>query len=496
MRRAWVRSLVILCWVAMMGWLLRYEAYPEYFTNAPGGYQGLFSKEILIMDSWMRILFQGAPIGFSHSTMELDEADPTARHVVRNLVSVRMNLMGLEQKIYVDTEVRLDDEYNLQRFAFSLSAPDYKLKIKGERARGDDFSVVITTGASRQTTTVTVPKDVVLYSPMTEMAMKRLRPGQSMTIRALDPTTLSTAPITIKALRQEAFTLGETTYEATVLGTDYHGMEVLSWIDRDGRLLKQDTPFGWSMETCSMDEAFAALAASGQARDLLSGMAVPCAGTIRNPRESERLRLRLSGVVFGESDLLSPRQTVEERTDDHLILTVRSAARTDAPAADVDEDALRPYLQPSLSIQCDHEEIVAQAASITRGLTAPAEKAMAIFDWVHDNVRKEMTVSLPSALDVLRTMRGDCNEHTYLYVALARAAGLPCSIRVGLAYQDGAFYYHAWPSVFIGTWHECDPTWGQRGVDATHIAVVEGELANQLELVKIMGKLRIEVLEQ
>ena len=37
--------------------------------------------------------------------------------------------------------------------------------------------------------------------------------------------------------------------------------------------------------------------------------------------------------------------------------------------------------------------------------------------------RKDITVGIPSAMQVLDTRRGDCNEHTQLFVALARAVG-------------------------------------------------------------------------
>ena len=76
---------------------------------------------------------------------------------------------------------------------------------------------------------------------------------------------------------------------------------------------------------------------------------------------------------------------------------------------------------------------------------------------------KKPTVSLPSAREVLRTKVGDCNEHTALYVAMARSVGLPARIAVGLAYSRGAFYYHAWPEVYIdegrgrGLWLPVDP---------------------------------------
>ena len=41
-----------------------------------------------------------------------------------------------------------------------------------------------------------------------------------------------------------------------------------------------------------------------------------------------------------------------------------------------------------------------------------------------------------------------------------------------------------------------DPTWGQQAVDATHIALVEGEIDSQHQLVKVLGKLSIEILEE
>jgi hypothetical protein len=63
-------------------------------------------------------------------------------------------------------------------------------------------------------------------------------------------------------------------------------------------------------------------------------------------------------------------------------------------------------------------------------------------------------------------------------------------------YMDGSFYYHAWPSVYVGKWLEMDPTSGQQAVDATHIAFFEGELADQLGLIRAIGRLDFEILEQ
>ena len=115
--------------------------------------------------------------------------------------------------------------------------------------------------------------------------------------------------------------------------------------------------------------------------------------------------------------------------------------------------------------------------------------------WVHDSLKKEITFSVPNAIEVLRTRKGDCNEHTQLYAALARALGIPTRIATGLAYVNGKFYYHAWPEVYLRDWVAVDPTFGQFPADASHLRFVVGGLARQTELLRLIGNLKINVVE-
>lgn len=498
-RRTFIRLAVLTVWLGAAAWLARREVFPGGCSErVSGGYRSLFAGDVLLMDSWMKLLFNGKPIGFSHTSLELDEKNPRARHTVLNRIQARMNIMGTEQRVFADTIVRLSDDYDLQSFAFVLAAEGYRLRLDATRGRGDLFDVTITTDSSTQHTTVEVPRDVILYSPMTEMAMRRLRPGQTLTLRTLDPTTLGTSLLTVKALRRETIVISGEEQRATVLSADYHGASVLSWMNDRGDMLRQETPFGWTLEKCGMDEALAAISGARPSEDMLAGMAVPCQGTIGDARAPSGLRLRLRGVEFQDGELASDRQRVESRDGETLVLRSlpATALRVEAAAgSDLPED-VRAFLRPSLSLQSEHAEVRARAEAITRDCRTPAAKALALHAWVHENVAKVPTVSLPSALDVLRTLKGDCNEHSTLYAALARAVGLPAKVKVGLAYHEKAFYYHAWPAVYVdGIWHELDPTWGQDAVDATHLALAEGELADQLALVKAMGRLKIDVLE-
>jgi transglutaminase-like putative cysteine protease len=162
---------------------------------------------------------------------------------------------------------------------------------------------------------------------------------------------------------------------------------------------------------------------------------------------------------------------------------------------------LERYRGPELFLESDAPEIRAEAEKAAAAAATPRLRAERLVRHVHALVEKRPTVSLPSALEVLKTRVGDCNEHTALYVALARALGLPARIAVGLVYLRGAFYYHAWPEVWIaesparGRWLPVDPTLNEFPADATHVRLARGGLDRQTAIVGLIGRARLEILD-
>ena len=71
---------------------------------------------------------------------------------------------------------------------------------------------------------------------------------------------------------------------------------------------------------------------------------------------------------------------------------------------------------------------------------------------------------------------------------------IPARVAAGLAYLDGKFYYHAWPEVFLERWVAVDPTFGQFPADASHLRFTIGGLGRQVELLRLIGALQIDVL--
>ncbi len=102
-----------------------------------------------------------------------------------------------------------------------------------------------------------------------------------------------------------------------------------------------------------------------------------------------------------------------------------------------------------------------------------------------------------AAIDALRDGRGDCDEASAAFVALARAVGLEAEPVGGLVYADGALgpglYPHAWAEVSIGKRKvPVDPALGQAPADAGHLPLGAG--AGQAAA-RLSGGVRVALVE-
>jgi transglutaminase-like putative cysteine protease len=181
---------------------------------------------------------------------------------------------------------------------------------------------------------------------------------------------------------------------------------------------------------------------------------------------------------------------------DTLIVVQEADSILERPRSIVPESTRGVFaeLKAEPFLEVNHPEIVALAKRLAGDDLDRIAIARRINRWVYDSLRKEVSVGIPSALQVLHARRGDCNEHAQLFVALARAAGIPARVAAGLAYVDGKFYYHAWPEVALRGWVAVDPTFGQFPADAAHLRFVLGGLNRQAELLRLVGGLTIDVI--
>jgi transglutaminase-like putative cysteine protease len=338
-----------------------------------------------------------------------------------------------------------------------------------------------------------------------------LREGNEFTARIFDPSSMSERNVLVRVGARETIVVTDSArlengrWVVSLLDTvpvyrveqEFGGVKIANWIDEDGQIVRAESPLGFTIERMYYELARQAWQ-GGRSAELAAGYGALIEGTaisanvdVSDVAVRPQLRVRLGGVDLEGFDLEGGRQTLR---GDTLVVRRETLAQTWWELPYRGSRDLRGELEATPLIQSNDPRIIALAQRIADGSRDPVVVARRLSEWVYDELDKNVTLSVPSALQVLEARRGDCNEHTVLYVALARALGLPTRTAVGLVHIRGSFYYHAWPEVWLNEWVAVDPTLGQVPADASHLRFLVGGLARQVELIRLIGRLQLEVI--
>lgn len=148
----------------------------------------------------------------------------------------------------------------------------------------------------------------------------------------------------------------------------------------------------------------------------------------------------------------------------------RAAERRVARLVERDEPfpiEVRRFLESNFWVPSDDPRIQRLAAEIVAGRTSVLARARAVYDWVVENTRRDPSVPGCGTGEVDRALAarsGKCADIGSLYVALARAAGVPArevfGLRLGRPGQtDVTDGHHCWAEFYLpGTgWVPVDP---------------------------------------
>jgi transglutaminase-like putative cysteine protease len=448
---------------------------------------------------WHGVYYRGEKIGFivRQTTRTEDGFDLTEEG------QLQMSLLGATTAAAMRTSAHVDEAFDLKSFEFSLDPGTGAIKVHGTVDRPSPSSearrvtVEITSGGDTRTQVIDLPEAPAMSLNFSRMlANAGLVAGAKHQWMMFDPATLTNSPDEAVVGSRAAVRAGDTNVPAFRVQMTFKGLQTVAWVTDTGEVVREESPLGL-MTIREPAEMARQLAVTRRVQtDLLrlSAVVPTMKQRIDEPRDVRRLRFKLTGTDI-TPDMRGAGQTIAG--DIVEVVDARNLA-LGAP----DPDARR-LLQPEPLIESDDPLIRAEAERAVAGAESDRARAERLTRHVNAMLDKKPTVSLPSAREVLRTRVGDCNEHTALYVAMARAIGIPARIAVGLAFVrgvQGAFYYHAWPEVYIeeggrGLWLPVDPTFNQFPADATHVRLARGGLDKQAAIVPMIGRLRIEVLE-
>lgn len=476
-------------WLVMMGLLVKREVLiPRLHKGNALAYQDHAT------DTWMGFyLSDDACVGFVNTKTRPDVRAGEYGQAIEYWVRMSMTVLSFPTEIQVRGTAWAPRDRGLSDFELTLRSGEHIIHVAAKvhdgmldgalRTAGETFPLQFRVG-----------NDLLLSgnTGMGALNVPDLAPGDEVFVDTFDPMTMSVTKAQIRCIGEEAVEFDGRKVPAKVIETITGALKTKAWVAADNDVLRAETPFGFIMKKITQEQALDALEAGKNiSEDLLNIVAIRPTG--KAPvRGAVAMRIRLSGV----NEDAKPPEDDTQRAEGPDVYAIRMPDEPfvagAAPLEGADRDAA---LASDAFVQTKHPRIAETSKEIVGETTDTWERALKVYEWVYRTIEKRAVMSVPSALDVLETKEGDCNEHTVLFTALARAAGVPTRIAIGVAWSDElrGYYYHAWPEVYVGRWVWMDPTLGQPVADATHLKLLTGGIEQWPQLVAYLGQLKIEV---
>ncbi len=441
---------------------------------------------------WKEIYLKNSKVGYATDLIKpFDDG-----YFVQEEIFLKLNLMGLGSGVYTLTQSQLDHQYLLKSFRFKMTSGVVAFQITG---KVEDGYLMIESGKDKNHRTQRIKLST---PPMIGAGLahyfrsRKVAVGETYRLPVFDPSTLAQKEVVIKVTGRQPLDIYGIQYDAFRLEGEMWGQTITFWLDENGATLKEEGLMG--MTTIKSSAARAPQDIKGpEGEDLYEMTAIKIDKMLPDPDRLRSLRLRVAGI---DTASLNPvvwegkRQSYQEGILEIKREKVPSKISYILPYS-ADTDEVEPFLKPEFNIESDDEEIIKQVGRIIGEDKDPGSVSRRLLNWVYRNLEKRPVVSIPSAVEVLRTKTGDCNEHATLLTALLRAAGIPARISIGLVYTRHKFFYHAWTEVYLGEWISMDATLNQMPVDVTHVKLLEGNLDKQVEISGLIGALKLEVLD-
>ncbi|MFO7975497.1 MAG: transglutaminase-like domain-containing protein [Candidatus Hydrogenedentota bacterium] len=487
-RKKIIGGAIVLFWLLMMGLLARRELAPLFLGPSLSA-----SYAQSPTDTWMQVLSpRGQPLGYinTQTAPETQEGLPGTRISLN--ATMKMRFLGQPMRLHMTGFAWIARTGDRGEFDFAVRSEDYSARFEGA-LENHVLDARLHTAGEVYPVSFPMEREIAVggIAGTSTLQLNTLEPGDEAVIEAFDPMTLTMGTARVKCLGFETIKQGETTQRARVVTVTVQDVVTKAWIDEQGNTLRAETPFGLTLKRSTAKEALASVSRETP-RDLIEAVAIRPSG-LQPSRNATRMAIKVSGLG---SSIALPEDANQRLLGSGQVHIEPVGPKAAGETPESVED-LPQYLKPHPFIQSDHPDIRQTAAEIVENSQDPWEKAVKINDWVYENIAKQGVLSIPSALEVLNSKVGDCNEHTVLFAALARSVGVPTRIALGVVWSEelDGFYYHAWPEIFAGEWIWMDPTLGQTVADATHVKLVTGDIERWPRLLPFLGKLRIEVLE-
>jgi hypothetical protein len=458
---------------------------------------GLPAQAIDINDlagtTWFGLYMGGQKIGFAEAIMAVDDDGSVT---ISQDVTFRLAMVGQKQDMrtvskrqygpdggLLSVDTRVDDPSGASEFHARVTANSLELRmlVGGHESvkhmpppRESLADAIRTAERLSEGAAIGETYSFFVFEPMFQQELEA-----TCEVAGIEERLLDGVPTKVYAINTKLMPIG---------------MNSVSYVSESGDLLEDRIANG--LITMRVEPEGVAKDVSYQNDTIVSNAAM-IDRPIRDPRGRQTLKLRIRGPIEDEHRFDDGQQFTRDG-DGYVFEGRKSAVRGATAKLPVTDAGALEWTGPTTFVQSDAPRIVAKAREIVGDEKDTLKIVEKLVAWVSDNMRPAFSARLTNALEVLDSLEGDCTEHSILFVALARASGVPAREAAGLIYSDQpepGFYFHQWAKVWVGEWIDVDPTFDQVFADATHIKLSEGDLLEQIKLLPVIGQLSIDVLE-
>lgn len=425
------------------------------------------------------LLYNGANIGWLTSTFtraQLNDAD----------------VLLEQQQIYMRIQRSFDDQaFETKSTTSTWYAPGYSevrrhdvtvsgaQKVELDIRWGDEIRISQTVdGGNARQVTLTPGEAPVLGTLAAWQRLRESKPGTKLDFQMLDEINLALVPETWTVSGSVKRNVGDSIIEGTEVAIVSNGRASTAIFN------KHDLP-----EYYQHTGGFALLRVESIPQPFKPEPVTLRSVMRANVAVPDELRLESMEIEFkfkhDDGDGIPPLADNNayhdvRKLNDGYQLTLKSARMAESAAAmpyplkEISDDA-KPFLAPTAMCQSDDEDLARVAKTLANGKDNAAQVTRAIIRYVERRLSGGSgDTGAASAKQAWLEKQGDCTEHAALFVALARAAGLPARNAGGLTYltmgeDGGMFGFHAWAEVWLGEWVPVDTTVGELGTSARYI---------------------------
>ncbi|BHH83811.1 hypothetical protein LA52FAK_21000 [Desulforhopalus sp. 52FAK] len=395
---------------------------------------------------WYEVQFAGVRIGHAKSERTIQKEDGKTIYKFSEEKELRLQILGTTN-IFSTREIKKFSSippYPLLAYSYEDRLSDSSLWV--HRLGAGNYSYSLQHGKNKKNQTLTGQYFNLSDELDLEMWVRtKPRKGESESFSCLTIDTPDVGVILAEVQDIRTSEKGRSVYDVmTTFQND--GFSHLNF-DEAGKLLFMS---GSSQLTYQLKN-YKPLLPTQNSKDIYTSNIIPIDKTIGKIDTIQKLQLSISGpnVHLLES---YPGQQVMCKTVEHCEVTLIETDLIDTSMeSDIKEEINHKFTQLTSRMKSEEKRVKRIAEEVVEGILDP-EKQIEKLAFFVDKYLDDAYVFDANLSQLLNSKRGDCTEHAFLFMTLARSLGIPCREVTGVIYIGDwcqGFGLHAWNEVYI-----------------------------------------------